>query len=117
MVSRARDGRERRQQEIAAYLRDENVPDVERGAVMLGLITHAFTFLLLIAAQAAWGAVTAVRVWRRRDAGWPRAVRTGVHGPTLAGLVTATFGYQILVRFGRARLSSRARAHASRSAP
>ncbi len=58
-----------RDQEVVAYLTDERVPAGERGGLMLGLVAHAFAYLLLVAAQAAWCVVTAMRVWRRRDAG------------------------------------------------
>jgi hypothetical protein len=97
--------------DLVAYLTDERVPDVERGAVMLGLWAHAVAYLLLTAAQVAWCAVTAVRVWRRREAGWAAAVRTGVHRPTLVGLASATAAYAILRRLGLASLSRRARRH------
>jgi hypothetical protein len=79
--------------------------------VMLGLVTHAVAFLLLTGAQAAWCAVTAVRVWRRRESGWAEAVRTGVHRPTLASLAGATVAYAVLRRLGLARLRRRAREH------
>jgi hypothetical protein len=109
-------GSGKRDSEVLAYLTDERVPAGERGGVILGLVAHAAAYLLLAAAQAAWCAVTAIRVWRRREAGWPVAVRTGVHRPTLAGLAAVTVGYEILRRLGVAGLSRRARDHAVRQA-
>ncbi len=84
--------------------------------MMLGLLAHAVAYLLLTGAQAAWAAVTAVRVWRRRDAGWPAALRDGVHRPTLAGLVTATVAYAVLRRLGLAAVTRQAGEHAAKSA-
>jgi hypothetical protein len=102
--------------DAVAYLTDERVPAGERGGVILGLLAYAVAYLLLTAAQAAWCAITAVRVWRRREAGWAAAVRTGVHRPTLAGLAAATVGFEIVRRLGVAGLSRRARDHAARQA-
>jgi hypothetical protein len=106
-----------RHREISAYLADERVPDEERGTVMIALFGHAVAYLALAAVQAIWLAVTAVRVWRRREQGLTAAVRTGVHRPTLAGIAGATLGYTILRRIGVARLGQRAARHAVRSAP
>jgi hypothetical protein len=114
-MDRKRNGRAERQLDMAAYLADERVPAAERGGVMLGLLSHAVMFMVLACAQAAWCAVTAVRVWRRRDAGWPAALRDGAHRPTLAGLVTATAVYTVLRRLGLAAISRRAREHAAMS--
>jgi hypothetical protein len=107
-------GDSERRREVTAYLMDERVPDRERGAVVVGLVAHAFAYLVLSAAQAIWLAVTAVRVWRRREEGFATAVRTGVHKPTLAGLAAATLTYEIMRRFGMVRLSQRAAGHAVR---
>ncbi len=115
MDGHPRRGRER-QRDIAAYLADERVPAGERGGVMLGLLAHAVVYLLLAGAQAGWCVVTAVRVWRRRDAGLAAAVRDGVHRPTLAGLAVATVAYAVARRLGVAGLSQRASAHATRQA-
>jgi hypothetical protein len=106
--------RERRREEAVAYLIDERVPAGQRGTLMLGLVAHAFAYLLLTAAQVAWCAITAVRVWRRREAGWAVALRTGVHRPTLAGVAAATLIYQILRRSLLARLTQRGHEHAIR---
>lgn len=81
---------------------------------MAGLVGHAFAYLVLSAVQAIWLAVTAVRVWRRREEGFATAVRAGVHRPTLVGLAAATLIYEILRRFGMARLSQRAAGRAVR---
>jgi hypothetical protein len=108
--------RNERHRDALALLTGESASDMERGAVMLGLFAHAIAYLILTGAQAAWCAVTAVRVWRRRDAGWPAALRDGVHRPTLAGLVTATVAYALLRRLGLAAVSRRAREHAARNA-
>jgi hypothetical protein len=109
-------GRGERHRDALALLTGESASDMERGAVMLGLFAHAVVYLLLTGAQVAWCAVTAVRVWRRRDAGWPAALRGGVHRPTLAGLGTATVAYAVLRKLGLAVISRRAREHAARSA-
>jgi len=114
MDSDGRGSGERRREEAMAYLIDERVPAGQRSTLMLGLVAHAFAYLLLTAAQVAWCAVTAVRVWRRREAGWAVALRTGVHRPTLAGLAAATLIYQILRRSLLARLAQRGREHAAR---
>jgi hypothetical protein len=103
-----------RQRRFLAYMTDQRVSDEEHGVVMIWLFTHALAYLLLTAAQAIWAAVTVVRVWRRREAGWATALRTGVHLPSLAGLVTARLIYAILRRIGVARLNRRTDEHASR---
>jgi len=108
-------GRDERYRDALALLTGESASDMERGAVMLGLFAHAIAYLLLTGTQVAWCAVTAVRVWRRRDAGWPAALRDGVHRPTLAGLITATAAYMMLRRLGLAVISRRAREHAAGS--
>jgi hypothetical protein len=108
--------RNERNRDALALLTGESASDMERGAVMIGLFAHAVAYLMLTGAQAIWCAVMAVRVWRRRDAGWPAALRDGVHRPTLAGLVTATVAYAVLRRLGLAAISRRAREHAARSA-
>jgi hypothetical protein len=108
-----RNRRTKSHRDIAAYLNDDRLPAGERGAVVLGLWAHAVAFLLLTTAQMTWCGVTAVRVWRRRDAGWVTALRTGVHRPTLAGLVAATVAYAGLRGLGMARLGRRAREHAA----
>jgi hypothetical protein len=105
-----RDGK--RHGRITAYLVDQRVPDTERGVVMLWLFAHAVAFLLLLAAETLWGAVTVARVWRRREAGWTTAIRDGVHVPTLTGLAGAHLTYAIGRRIGVARLNRRADEHA-----
>jgi hypothetical protein len=114
-VSRTIRRRAEWRRDAEAYLMDARVSDTERGAVMLGLFAHAVVYLLLTGAQAAWCAVTAVRVWRRRDAGWTAALRDGVHRPTLAGLAAVTVAYALLRRLGMAVISRRAREHAAGS--
>jgi hypothetical protein len=81
--------------------------DEERGLVMLALFGHAVIFLLLSAAEAMWVTSTAVRVWRRREAGLTQAARTGVHKPTLVGLLAAHALYELLRRAGVAKLDRR----------
>ena len=90
-----------------AYLTDDRVPAEERGWVMLGLVAHAFAYLLLTAAKAIWVVAVAVRVWRRREAGLTTAVRTGIHKPTLAVLLIAHLTYVVLRRVGLAKFSQR----------
>jgi hypothetical protein len=109
-MSRAdrREDREERRRAIHAYLTDDSTPEQERGWVMLALIAHAFGYVLLTTTEAVWVAVTAVRVWRRRDAGLSEAARTGVHTPALAGLLAAHVVYETLRRAGLAELSRRA---------
>jgi hypothetical protein len=113
-MSRNSQGNSERHREVTAYLLEERVPDQERGAVVLGLVAHAFAYLALVAAQAIWLAFTAVRVWRRREEGFATAVRTGVHRPTLAGVAAATLTYAILRRIGIAWLGHRAAEHGVR---
>lgn len=78
---------------------------------MLALAGHAFIYLLLAATDAIWVVLTAVRVWRRWEAGPTQAVRTGVRKPTLAVLLTANLLYQILLRVARAKLNRRSSNH------
>ena len=85
--------RAQQQRRLDAYLTDAAVPDQERGWIMLALVAHAISYLLLTAAEAVWVVGTAVRVWRRRDAGLAEAVRSGAHRPSLAGLVAAHLLY------------------------
>lgn len=56
----------------------------------------------------------AVRVWRRRSDGWTVAVRTGVHRPTLAAILTARLGYVVFRRVGLTRWDRRAEEYAGR---
>jgi hypothetical protein len=81
--------------------------DEERGAVMLALFGHAVIYLLLSAAEAIWVGATAIRVWRRREAGLTQAARTGVHKPTLAGLLASHVLYELLRKTGVAKLDRR----------
>jgi hypothetical protein len=102
------DRREEQSKAVHAWLTDDRTPVQERGWAMVGLIAHAYAFLLLSATEAIWAAVTAARVWRRRGAGLTEAVRTGVHKPTLAGLLAAHLLYKALRTAGWAELSRRA---------
>lgn len=45
------DGSGDRHPEVTAYLTDERVPAGERGGLMLGLVAHAFAYLLLTAVR------------------------------------------------------------------
>jgi hypothetical protein len=105
---RRADRRQEQQNAIHAYLTDGRAPEQERGWVMVALVAHAFAYLLLAATEAVWVAVTAVRVWRRRDAGLPEAARSAVHKPTLAGLLVANLLFEALRRAGLAELDRRA---------
>ena len=105
---RRADRRKEQGRAIHAWLTDERTPVQQRGWATVGLIAHAYAFLLLSATEAIWVAVTAVRVWRRRDAGLTEAVRTGVHKRTLAGLLAAHLLYRAFRRAGWAELSRRA---------
>jgi len=80
------------------YLVKDDLPAEERGKALLVLLGHACAALLLVAAQATWAVVTTVRVWRRREAGLPVAVKTGVHKPTLAVLLAARLAYLMFRR-------------------
>ena len=99
---------ERRRRRGVAYLTDDQVPAEERGWVVLALLAHAVAAVLLATAEAAWLTTAVVRVWRRRSDGWPAAVRTGVHRPTLAALLGARLGYVIFRRIGLTRFDRRA---------
>jgi hypothetical protein len=111
-------GRDRKPQERSrrwsAYVADERVSDAEKGTILLALLGHALIYLLLSATHAIWLVVTALRVWRRREAGWTSAVKDGVHKPTLAALVAATLTYEIARRLGVAALDRRTSAGTSR---
>ena len=74
---------------------------------MLALVGHAFLYLVLTATEAIWVVAMAVRVWRRRDVGLVEAARTGVHKPTLSALLAANFGFEVVRRVARAKLSRR----------
>jgi hypothetical protein len=91
--------------EIIEYL--AGAPDEERGALVAALLGHALIYLLLLAAEATWAGSTALRIWRRRDAGLAQAVRTGVHKPSLGALLTAHVAYELLRRFGVRLLEQR----------
>jgi hypothetical protein len=94
-----RDRRRRRDYlQRSDYLVNDDLSDEERGKAMFLLWAHACAALLLMAAQTTWALVTAVRVWRRREAGLPAAVQTGVHKPTLAVLLAARLAYLIFQR-------------------
>jgi hypothetical protein len=94
---------------------DEDLPSREKGAIFLALLAHAVIYLLLTAAQAIWVAVTASRIWQRRDAGLSAAVKDGVHRPTLAGISAATLLCEITRRAGVAMLSHRVAGHEHRT--
>lgn len=93
---------------LTDYIADEDVPGEEKGLVMLALLVNALLYLLLTSSVVTWVIATAVRVWRRREAGMTAAVKRGVHKPTLAALVTATLAYEICRRLGVAALDRRA---------
>jgi hypothetical protein len=107
-MSRIARRREEQRRRLMAYMTDERVPDLEKGWIMVALMGHAFVYLFLLGADAAWIAGTAARVWRRREAGLTEAVRTGVHRPTLAGLLAANLVYTIVHGAGLAALDRRA---------
>ena len=90
------------------FLTSDEAPVEERGWWVLFLLAHAGVYLMLIAAEATWAVVTGVRVWRRRETGLAASVRSGVHKPTLAVLLTARLAYLVLRRAGRAKLNRRA---------
>lgn len=79
----------------------------ERGVVVLALFAHAAIFSLLSTAEAIWVVSTAVRVWRRREAGLTQAARASVHKPTLVALLAAHILYQLLRMAGVAKLDRR----------
>jgi hypothetical protein len=109
-------GRQDQQQRIMAYLTDDHTPDIEKGWVVLAMAGHAVIALLLTAAEAICGISMVVRVWRRRDAGVTRAIRTGVHRPTLAAVLAAHLLYAILRRAGVQKLDALGAEHAARQA-
>jgi hypothetical protein len=90
---------------VDAYL--TSAADEEKGRVMMALLGHAVIFLLLTAAEAIWAGSTAVRVWRRREAGLTQAARSGTHRPTLVVLVVAHVLYELLRKAGIAKLDRR----------
>jgi hypothetical protein len=96
-----------RQQEFLAYLADAHTSDEEMGVITLVLLGHAIIYLLLTATEVTWIAVTAARVWRRREHGLLKAVRPGVDVPALAALLTANVGDSVLRRAILARLNRR----------
>jgi hypothetical protein len=99
--------RQEQQRRLTAYLTDERVPAQERGWITVALVGHAAVYVLLAAAESAWIIGTAVRVWRRREAGLGSALRTGVHRPTAVILLGANLLYAILRRLGLAGLDRR----------
>jgi hypothetical protein len=98
---------EQRQQRFLAYLADARTTDEEKGVITLVLLGHAGVYLLLVATEVTWAAVTAARVLRRRDEGLRAAVRTGVHMPTVAVFLAADLGYVVGRRAILARLDRR----------
>lgn len=111
---RRADRRQEQRHAMHAYLTDGRVPDQERGLAMAALVAYALGYTLLAATEASWVAVTAVRVWRRRDAGLTEAARSGVHKPTLAGLLAANLLLEALRRAGLAELGRRATGRSGR---
>jgi hypothetical protein len=111
---RRADRRQEQQKAIHAYLTDGRAPEQEQGWIMVALIAHAFAYVLLTATEAIWVAVTAVRLWRRRDAGLTEAARSAVHKPTLAGLLAANLFFEALRRAGLAELDRRATGRSAR---
>ncbi len=98
---------EERQQRFLAYLADARTSDEEKGVITLVLLGHAGVYLLLTATEVTWIAVTAGRVWQRREDGLLSAVRTGVHRPALAAFLAADVGYVVLRRSILARFDRR----------
>jgi hypothetical protein len=98
---------EERRQRFLAYLADARTSDEEKGVITLVLLGHAGVYLLLTAAEMTWVGITAARVWRHRDDGVLRAMRTSVHKPTLAMFVAANMGYAVLQRATLARFDRR----------
>jgi hypothetical protein len=96
-----------RQQRFLAYLADARTSDQEKGVIALVLLGHACGYLVLTAAEVTWIAVTAARVWQRREDGLLSAVRTGVHRPALAVFLAADVGYVVLQRAILARFDRR----------
>ena len=102
----SQEGEERRQR-FLAYLADARTSDEEKGVITLVLHGHAGVYLLLTVAEVTWVAVTAARVWRHRDDGVLRAMRTGMHKPALAVFLAADMGYVVLRRATLARFDRR----------
>jgi hypothetical protein len=90
------------------FLTSDQAPAQERGKAVLFLLAHACAYLLLIAAEATWAAITGVRVWRRRQTGLAASVRGGAHKPTLAVLLAVRLAYLVSRRAGLAWLNRRA---------
>jgi hypothetical protein len=109
---RRRPSDQEQRRRIDAYL--SAADDEEKGRVMVALVGHAVIFLLLSAAEAIWVGSTAVRMWRRREAGLAQAARTGVHKPTLGLLLAAHVLYELLRKGGIAKLDRRGIEYAAR---
>jgi hypothetical protein len=101
-----------RRDRLVAYA--ERLPPQERGLVALWGLLNAVATLGLRVATVATVALSARQVWRRREAGWVRAMRTGVSRPAAAALLTANVAHQTARIWAVRELDRRAAAAAAR---
>lgn len=101
-----------RRDRLVAYA--ERLPPQERGLVVMWGLLNAIATLGLGAATAATVALSARQVWRRREAGWVQALRTGVIRPAVAALLTANVAHQTARIWAVRELDRRAAAAAGR---
>jgi hypothetical protein len=87
---------ERRREQILA--RFETATPEERGRIMLALWGYATAFTVINGSLAVVLGLSAVRIWRRRDRGFVRAVSDGGHWRTAAGFAVASAGLRIVRR-------------------
>jgi hypothetical protein len=69
-----------------------------RGKIVVVMWCHATAVVLLDGALVGYLAVSAVRIWRRRDQGWVRAVADGGRWKTIAALTVASTVQQTIGR-------------------
>ncbi|OLB65510.1 MAG: hypothetical protein AUI10_06420 [Actinobacteria bacterium 13_2_20CM_2_72_6] len=81
-------------------------PD-RRGKIVIVLWCHATAVVLIDGALAGYLAVSAVRIWRRREQGWVRAVAGGGRWRTIAALTVASAVQQAIGRSAVKRLVTR----------
>jgi hypothetical protein len=71
-------------------------PPEERGRMMLFMVGYATAYTAVNGGLAAGLAVSAARIWRRRDRGWGAAVRTGGCWRTVAGFSVASAALSVV---------------------
>lgn len=75
----------------------------QQGRIALTLAGYATAYTLTSGGLATAVALSAVRIWRRRDRGLARAIRDGGHWRAVAGFAVASIGLEVARRVAIAR--------------